>query len=531
VNTYVALFVIALMTSLVLTPLVRIACVRFGWLDTPDDARRIHARAVPRLGGVPIYVAVLVALASLLPFHNLVTESLRDHRMKMAALLIPASMAFLLGVWDDLKPIKPAFKFLGLGLAATVCYALGGRIEILALPFFGAVQLPVGVDFVVTVVWMIGIANAFNLIDGVDGLAAGAALFACIVILVVSLMLDNPLVTVIGIAFAGAIIGFLRYNFNPASIFLGDSGALFIGFTFAELSVIGAQKASTAVAVAIPLLAFGLPIIDTSIAILRRFVSGRPVFSGDREHIHHMLLERGWSQRRVVLILYAVCAALGLFALLFVHESTRGMTGLVLLVVGAAVVLAVGRLQYHEVEEIKASFRRHLPERRKRGSNNIALRRATRSLAQAENFSQLFIAVGEMLEIGEFAYCSVQFVLAKDVFPVLAAALDGKKSGVLKGAEVRDGSLHWCWSRDGISHVQVVDSGSYWTLRMPLLSSRGELGYINFYREFENAPLLLDVNYLLDLFRRELAESAQRILEDASVAAVPQGLAATAVHA
>src|SRR4030095_9074820 len=161
-------------------------------------------------------------------------------------------------------------------------------------------------------------------------------------------------------------VGFLRYNFHPASIFLGDSGALFVGFMLAALSVEGTQKASTAVTVAIPIIAFGLPIVDTGVTLIRRFVSRKPLFLGDRGHIHHMLLERGWSQRRAALVLYGVCAAFALLTLLFAGNS--GLTGLVLFVVGVAVVVAVGHLRYHEVDELKASMNRNVSDRRVRGA-------------------------------------------------------------------------------------------------------------------------------------------------------------------
>jgi membrane associated rhomboid family serine protease len=149
----------------------------------------------------------------------------------------------------------------------------------------------------------VGIANAFNLIDGMDGLASGAALFSSLVILIISISQGQPLMTVVALVLCGALAGFLRYNFNPASIFLGDSGALFVGFTLAALSVLSAQKATTTVAIVIPILAFGFPVVDTAMTMGRRLISRHPIFQGDNEHIHHMLLARGWSQRRVVLAL------------------------------------------------------------------------------------------------------------------------------------------------------------------------------------------------------------------------------------
>ncbi|HXM35828.1 MAG TPA: MraY family glycosyltransferase, partial [Pyrinomonadaceae bacterium] len=301
-NTYFALFLIGVFTSLTITPVVRRLCERFNLLDVPTDGRRVHKRAIPRLGGVVIFASVAIALSTLPFVDNLLTQSIRGHKREILITLIPATLVLLLGIYDDLRGTNAVVKFLGLGLIATLFYAMGGRIHVLAIPLFGSVHLPSTLSFVITVLWLVGIANAFNLIDGVDGLASGAALFSSVVILIVSLSGDSALMIVVTLALSGALAGFLRYNFNPASIFLGDSGALFVGFTLAALSVLGTQKATTAVAVITPILAFGLPVVDTGVTMARRMISGRPVFQGDSEHIHHMLLARGWSQRHVALV-------------------------------------------------------------------------------------------------------------------------------------------------------------------------------------------------------------------------------------
>jgi len=516
VNTYLALFVIATCLALVLTPVVRRISERYHWLDVPRDERRVHCRAVPRLGGVSIFATVLITLASLPFVDNVVTQSLQTNGSKLIAVLVPATLIFIFGIYDDLRGTNAHLKFIAQGLAGVLLYVLGGRIEGLSVPFAGSVELPQALGFAVTILWVVGISNAFNLIDGVDGLAAGAALFASLVILVVSLMLGHPLVTVVTLALSGALIGFLRYNFNPASIFLGDSGSLFIGFTLAALSVQGTQKASTAVAVAIPLLAFGLPVIDTGLAIARRFISGRPLFGGDREHVHHMLLARGWSQRRTVFVLYAVCALFGLLALLFVNGSTNRTTGLMLFVMGAAVVFAVGRLRYHEVDEIKASVRRNLVERRQRAANHIRIRRASRAMSKATTLTGLLSAVREMLELSEFVYATVQ----------LGRGGNGTRNGrirarenearSLRGVEVRNGWIYWSWERGDIEKAEIVGSDHFWTLRLPLATGHTRWGYINLYREFDGDPLLLDINYLSKLFHYEMAQAAERVLSTAN---------------
>ena len=295
-KTYLALFLVAAFGSGVLTPLLRRFCERYGLLDASLDHRRIHQKAVPRLGGVAIFIPIAVALSSLVLVHNLLTQTLRTELKPILSVMICGLLVLLIGVYDDLRGANATIKFVSLGCVTTLFYALGGRIEGLSIPLVGQVTLHPIVGFALTLLWVVGITNAFNLIDGVDGLATGSALFSSLVLLTTSLIQGNARVAVIALALSGALAGFLRYNFNPASIFLGDSGSLLVGFMLAALSVQGSQKASTAVAVAIPILAFGLPVVDTGVTIARRFLSGRPLFKGDREHIHHMLLARGWSQ-------------------------------------------------------------------------------------------------------------------------------------------------------------------------------------------------------------------------------------------
>src|SRR5918997_4429244 len=273
-NTYIGLFVVSTFAAVVLTPLVRRASQRVGWLDLAADGRRVHLRPVPRLGGVAIFASVSLSLLALAALDNLITQQVREYLPRLAPTLVPAALVFAVGLYDDVRGAGARVKFGGLGVAATLFFLLGGRVETLSVPLLGTVVLPEALSFVVTLVWMVGVANAFNLIDGVDGLAAGAALFASLVMLVVSLLLGHPPVAVVACVLCGALVGFLRYNFNPASIFLGDCGALFVGFVLAGLSVHGAQKASTAVAVAIPLLAFGVPVVDTGFTLVRRFLGG-----------------------------------------------------------------------------------------------------------------------------------------------------------------------------------------------------------------------------------------------------------------
>jgi UDP-GlcNAc:undecaprenyl-phosphate GlcNAc-1-phosphate transferase len=514
-NTYLSLFIIALFSSLFLTPVVRRLAQRFEWLDSGREARKIHQRPIPRLGGVAIFLSMLLALGSMPFIDNLVTQSLKAEWRQVCAVLISSTLVFLFGVFDDIHGSSAKWKFLAQVCAGLLLYSLGGRIEALSLPLVGSTQIPAVIGLLLTVLWVVGISNAFNLIDGMDGLAAGASLFAALVMLGISFTLSNSFVTVILLVLSGALIGFLRYNFNPASIFLGDSGALFIGFTLAALSITGAQKASTAVAIAIPLMAFALPVIDTGFAIVRRFISGRPLFDGDREHIHHKLLERGWSQRRVAFVLYGACALFGLVALLFNRDGGSGrMTGLLLMVVGAAVVLVAGRLRYHEVDEVKASMKRNFAERRVRAANHIHVRRVSQAISLAKNFAELFAALRDLLELGEFVYATMQLGRETDAERNRHLFDRMKDARALSGAQMRGNQIWWQWERGDIESHEILGSSFFWTLRLPLSTETGDWGFINFYHEVGGDGLLLDINYLSNLLQREMALAVERIFRE-----------------
>ena len=280
----------------------------------------------------------------------------------------------------------PYFKFSVQGIAATMLFM--GGLRIVNIPvLFGDHNLPWFIGLPFTVLWVLAITNAFNLIDGLDGLAAGSALFSTLVAFVVALLNGPSLVTVMTIALAGAILGFLRFNFNPATIFLGDSGSLFIGFMLSALALQGAQKAPTIVAVAIPVVSFGLPILETSLSIVRRLISGRPVFTADREHIHHKLLQHGMTHRQVVILLYGVSAIFALLSL-FLLWPTGSSLGLVLAVLGIGIWIGVQHLGYLEFGELARVAHRTL-DQPQIFVNNLAIRRATEELKVARDYDQV----------------------------------------------------------------------------------------------------------------------------------------------
>lgn len=523
-NTYFALFVISTVASLIITPLIRRLCERFQLLDVPRDGRRVHRRAIPRLGGVALYLSCAIALSTLPFVDNLLTQTLGSRSSDLVLAFLPGTLVFLLGIYDDLRGTNATVKFVALGLIATLFFAMGGRIDALSVPFVGSVQLPPLVSYVVTILWLVGIANAFNLIDGIDGLASGAALFASVVILVLSVAQERPVMIVVALVLCGSLAGFLRYNFNPASIFLGDSGALFVGFILAALSVLGTQKAVTAVAVVVPILAFGFPVVDTVMTMGRRLVSRRPMFEGDNEHIHHMLLARGWSQRKVALVLYGVCASFGLAAVIFPATGSK-VTGVLLFVVSVAIIIAVGHLRYHEIDEIRAGVRRTVGDRRLRVAKNIQVRRAARALVKASDLHEIFEAVSHMLEFGEFTFANAQVGQAGHANVNELAFASSLRRHPKQQLELRNGRIYWSWLGENGEAEHLPRTSSAWCFRLPLVQNGIDWGWLNFYHNLEGETLLVDTNYLSNLFRREFTEAVARIMKlhesDAEVSDIP----------
>ena len=363
-RSYLLLFTTALVLTLILTPLVRARALAWGAVDLPDERRRIHRRPTPRLGGVAIFWSVLLSLLVVPAFNNLVSQSFYDNRCQMMGMFAGATLIFLLGVYDDFRGLNAPIKISVQVMAAGILYSSGFQIDALTLPIIGSWAFPALLGFPLTALWVVVITNAFNLIDGIDGLAAGAAMFAFLSLFVTSLYQGHPEVSLVSIVLIGAVMGFLRHNFNPATIFLGDSGSLLLGFMAAALSLVSAQKSPTLVAIAIPLVSFGLPIAEAGLSMSRRLLSGQPIFEGDRRHIHHMLLKRGLTQRQVVILLYAICATFSLFGILLLGPE-RHVTALIFLVIGIGLVLGVRHLRYDEFSTLGMQIKQDASRRRR----------------------------------------------------------------------------------------------------------------------------------------------------------------------
>lgn len=354
--TALGVLLVSLMGSLVLTPVVIRAAEGWGLYDHPDGERRVHTRPVPRVGGVVVFLAMLLGLIGAAAA-ELATDGmlLRDNASYILGIVLGTSLLFVTGLVDDVRGLRPLTKLSLQVLAAGIVYLLGFQIAHIGVGEFGIhlgwLSLPV------TLIWIVGVTNAFNLIDGLDGLATGIALVALGTTAVAAQMLGNAEVMLVCLALIGALLGFLRYNFNPARIFLGDSGSLFVGFLLAVLSVHGSMKSATAVVVLVPLSALALPLLDTVLAIGRRWLRGVPLSSADSRHIHHRLLAIGFTQRSSVILLYCVASALAVAGIGIAFAPQREV--LVVAVAGGVACTAIlfyglRHLDYHEFLEAGA---------------------------------------------------------------------------------------------------------------------------------------------------------------------------------
>jgi UDP-GlcNAc:undecaprenyl-phosphate GlcNAc-1-phosphate transferase len=496
---FFAIFFLSLFFSFVLTRYVRDTATLRGWVATPSTERHLHLNPLPRLGGVAIFLSFSIGIFVAAVASTYIPQLHSAFSFKtLATILVPASIVFLLGVYDDLYTVGPYVKFAVQGLAASMLFM--GGLRILNIPvLFGEHQLPWFVGLPFTILWVLAITNAFNLIDGLDGLAAGSALFSTLVAFVVALLNGYSLVTVMTIALAGAILGFLRYNFNPATIFLGDSGSLFIGFLLSALALAGAQKAPTIVAVAIPVVSFGLPILETSLSILRRLISGRPVFTADREHIHHKLLQHGLTHRQVVVVLYGVSAVFALLSL-FLLWPTGSSLGLVLAVLGTGIWIGVQRLGYLELGELARVAQRTF-EQRQIVINNLAIRRATEEFKAARDYEQIRRVLEAAFGSNDFDGFQLRFRLFPGEFH--ASEVEGSSLA-------RRGEVSFQWAR---SNAAPLDGFAMWSLTLDLVSSANRhRGTLVIHRAYSQRGLQLDINLLISGFPVALADALDRTM-------------------
>jgi len=380
---FVSSFLVSLTISLITTFWVQKTAVARGLLVPPASDRHMHTKPLPRIGGVGIYLAFLITVVvfcaaprggqRIFPLHMLI------------GFLIATCSIFLVGAYDDLKSLRPQSKLIFEFLAAVFVYFSGFGLHHISLSV-GGYEIGKPLGCALTVIWILLITNAFNLIDGLDGLAVGTALLSAIVVIAISLVQHNDLVTMLSCALFGTLLGFVPFNFHPASIFMGDSGSLLIGFTLGALSLSGWSGRPTVAGIVVPILCFGLPIVDVTLAVARRFLTQQPLFKADADHVHHKLMKRGLSQQHAVLALYGVTAGFVLASILLIRESALLVP--VLAITSLGLLWGVHQLQYQEFSGGWFGLQAYL-RRRQIARAQQCIRQASHSLDRCGDFRSI----------------------------------------------------------------------------------------------------------------------------------------------
>lgn len=309
-------FLIALLVSFAATPLMIKLAKHLGAIDVPKDDRRVHKVPTPRLGGLAIFLGFLSALLYMYEIDS-----------RMVAVLTGAAIIVTLGFFDDIKPLPAKLKFLVQIIAAVIVVRSGVRIIYVSNPLYfltGGEYIQFGMwSYPLTIIWIVGVTNAINLVDGLDGLAAGISVISAITLFVAAQTTGQPFAAFLASILAASALGFLPYNFNPAKIFMGDTGALFLGYMLSVISVLGVLKGAAALSILVPIFAIGLPIYDTLFAMIRRTANGKSMIEADKGHLHHKLLDAGMSQKQAVVTLYSVSALLGFSAVALVEATWK----------------------------------------------------------------------------------------------------------------------------------------------------------------------------------------------------------------
>lgn len=361
VGTALAALLVAAIVSLIATPVVKSLAFRVGAVDVPKDNRRMHKHPIPRMGGLAIFFGFILSVLIFLPLND-----------QLRGMLLGSVIIVILGIFDDIYALPAKPKFLVQILAALMAVMMGNRVYFLSNinifssePYWelGWLSIPF------SVLWIVGITNAVNLIDGLDGLACGVSTISSTTLLVIALTVAEPEVAILMAALAGSCLGFLPYNLNPAKIFMGDTGSTFLGFILATVSIQGLFKFYTIISFAVPFLMLGLPIFDTCFAILRRVSKGQSPMAPDRGHIHHRLIDMGFSQKQTVAVLYVVSAILGLSAVVLTTNGTvKAMLFLMSMCLAGAVAakLYLGHSSRSKMEEMEEA-----PKTQIAGNNNF----------------------------------------------------------------------------------------------------------------------------------------------------------------
>lgn len=501
-NSVIALFCLSLLLTLAFTPIVSWAALRLGIVDMPS-ARKVHKEQIPRAGGVAIFLGFLLPFGGAFFFYtDLLSQVLENE--SLVWLIGGAAIVMIMGLIDDIRSVRARVKLVVQILAALVAckggVMISGITSVMGTPYILAPWF----SYIITVFWFLLLINAVNLIDGLDGLAAGICFFASLVLLALSVIGERYFVAMGFAALAGACLGFLRYNFNPASIFLGDSGSYFLGYMLAGLSILGSMKGQAAVAIIIPIVAFGIPIFDTLSAPLRRFILGKKIFDPDRGHIHHELLRMGLDHRHAVLLLYGFSIVLGAFALILVniHDARAA---LILAVLWVLIFFGIRKLSYMEYLTMDKfiGWLRDLTDvagisQKRRSFLSLQL-----EINKVRSMEDLWEKVSEAVEILKFDRAELRMSRANP-----GSVGDGSSMGVYEErrspasgaskddcrpfqyAMLAENDLMWIWTRGHYRRLSDIARNDFLTIDLPLMNGDHiYLGNLRLMKDLRREPI------------------------------------------
>ena len=343
-------FTIAFVTAFMLTPHTIKLAKKLGAVDTPKDQRRINKITMPRLGGLAVIMGFIVSIVYLLLVMSIEgnIDLLEDNtHLKLIGFFLGSVVISITCFFDDVKGVKAVIKLIAQLIAAIICVRFGIVMENINLPFVDGSKIPVAVYEIITIFWIVGITNALNLIDGLDGLSTGITIISCLSLLIIFSLNGSPLISIILItALGGALVGFLPYNFNPAKTFIGDTGSNFLGYCLSVISILGIAKTYTAFVIVAPIIVLALPLFDTVFAVIRRVIKGKSlkaIIQPDANHLHHKMLQKGFTQKQAVLILYGLSAVLGMFAIILMESGILKALSFALIII---VVIAIGYKEF-----------------------------------------------------------------------------------------------------------------------------------------------------------------------------------------
>ena len=496
-RTYLVAFVVSLLTGLVLTRLLRDLANRYGLHDS-GGGRKIHKQPIPRLGGVAVVLSMCLPLLGLAFWQNDISRELWMDQPLLVSLVGGGGLLFVVGLFDDLRDMRALVKLVAQITAGVVVFAAGIRIEAISVPFLSPLELGL-LSLPATVFWMVLVTNSVNLIDGMDGLAGGVVVLAGGTLFIMSVIEDNVLAAVLLACMVGATMGFLAYNVNPATIFLGDAGSLTLGFLLALTAVHSAQKSYTLFSIVAAMMALGLPIFDLGLAVVRRFLSGVPIFRADQHHVHHRLLRMGLSQSQSVVVLFAGALVLEGLALTFIYADDR-LSALAIAALVPLIIVVVRILGYDRliISARRARVMKGIEAAASEGSRSLLrLRRAP---------------PGDFVDLWPRIERIAQELGLEQVHLEITDA--GVRAAV-------GGDRHWTWTRTGAREAdQTVHLQSVWSAATALTFGGRRIGRLEVSGHDERqllAPLSeVWVQVLSDTLLAALAPLLRPALDDSS---------------